>query len=113
VIYVHLKGPDIPGHDGNFEKKVEAIEIIDRFFVREILKRHSIDELSFLVTSDHATPWRLKAHSGDPIPFMVASEKIKPDGIKKFCERECSRGSLGVVEHGWLLLPMVMKMLSD
>ncbi len=111
VIYVHLKGPDIPGHDGNFEKKVEAIETIDRFFVRKVLERHSLDELSFLVTSDHATPWRLKAHSDDPVPFMVASNRVKPDGIEKFCERECMKGSLGVLEHGWLLLPKVIRLL--
>ena len=112
VVYVHLKGPDIPGHDGNFEKKVEAIEVIDEFFVKKVLERHSLDELSFLVTSDHATPWRLKAHSDDPVPFMVASNRIKPDGIGKFCERECLKGSLGVLEHGWLLLPKVVQMLS-
>ncbi|MEM2876439.1 MAG: alkaline phosphatase family protein [Candidatus Bathyarchaeia archaeon] len=110
VLYVHLKEPDERGHDGDFEKKVEAIETIDRFFVRKILNKYGLEDLSFLVTSDHATPWRLKTHSDDPIPFMVASKRIKPDGIKKFCERECSKGSLGILEHGWLLLPLAIRL---
>lgn len=111
IVYVHLKGPDIPGHDGNFSGKVRSIELIDKFFISEALERWDLDEVSYLVTSDHATPWRLKAHSGDPVPFMVASKKIEPDGIRKFCERECYKGSLGKIDHGWLLLPKVINLI--
>lgn len=32
VVFCHLKGPDEPGHDGNPQKKTEAIQKIDRFF---------------------------------------------------------------------------------
>jgi len=111
IVYVHLKGPDIPGHDGNFSEKVRSIELIDKFFISEALRRWDLDEVSYLVTSDHATPWRLKAHSGDPVPFMVASKNIEPDGIRKFCERECYKGSLGKIKHGWLLLPKVINLI--
>lgn len=34
VKYIHLKGPDEPGHDHEPWRKVEAIESIDRFFMQ-------------------------------------------------------------------------------
>lgn len=113
VVYTHLKGPDEPGHDGDFKRKVQSIEEIDRYFVRELLKHYDLSELAVLVTADHATPPELKVHSDDPIPFMIAYEKLQPDNIKKFSERECMKGSLGVIEHGWELLPMIMKMIRS
>ena len=111
VVYTHLKGPDEPGHDGDFEGKVKSIEEIDRYFVREFLKHYDLSELAVLVTADHATPPELKVHSDDAIPFMIAYEKLEPDNIKEFSERECMKGSLGIIEHGWELLPMIMKMI--
>lgn len=111
VVYTHLKGPDEPAHDGDFEKKVQAIEEIDKYFVKVLLDHYDLNELAVLVTADHATPPNLKVHSDDPIPFMIAYEKLEPDNIKEFSERECMKGSLGVIEHGWELLPMIMKMI--
>ncbi len=111
VVYIHLKGPDEPGHDGNFQGKVESIELIDKYFVTKLLE-HDLTKLAILVTSDHATPWKLEAHSDDPIPFMLASQNLVADGITKFCERECMKGSLGVLEHGWQLLPLVAKLIK-
>lgn len=59
------------------------------------------------MTSDHATPWKLKSHSGDPVPFMLKSG-AGSDGFQRFDEANALRGSLGVVEHGWMLLPKVL-----
>jgi 2,3-bisphosphoglycerate-independent phosphoglycerate mutase len=113
VVYTHLKGPDEPAHDGDFEKKVQAIDEIDKYFVKVLLDHYDLNELAVLVTADHATPPDLKVHSDDPIPFMIAYEKLEPDNIKEFSERECMKGSLGVIEHGWELLPMIMKMIRQ
>ena len=111
VVYTHLKGPDEPAHDGDFEKKVQAIDEIDKYFVKVLLDHYDLNELAVLVTADHATPPDLKVHSDDPIPFMIAYKKLEPDNIKEFSERECMKGSLGIIEHGWELLPMIMKMI--
>jgi len=37
VVYVHLKGPDEPGHDGDKEAKVRSIEMIDKYYVKPLL----------------------------------------------------------------------------
>ncbi|MGC8933013.1 MAG: alkaline phosphatase family protein [Candidatus Methanodesulfokora sp.] len=107
VSYVHLKGPDVYGHDGDLAGKVRSIELIDSIFVEGIIRE--IEEIAVLITSDHATPWTLKAHSDDPVPVALRIPGEKGDGINCFCEKECSRGSLGIIDHGWMLLPMIMR----
>ncbi len=107
VVYVHLKGPDEPGHDGDFERKRRAVELIDELFVQPLLERIDTSRVAVLVTADHATPWTLKSHSGDPVPFMVSWAGFE-GGPGRFTERRCKESGV-VVEHGWLLLPYVFE----
>lgn len=107
VSYVHLKGPDVYGHDGDLAGKVRSIELIDSIFVDGIMEE--IEEIAVLITSDHATPWTLKAHSDDPVPVALRIPGENGDGINCFCEKDCLRGSLGIIDHGWMLLPMIMR----
>jgi len=113
VVYVHLKGPDEPGHDGNLLKKAKAIEDIDKYYVKPLIESVSLDDLGILITSDHATPPSVKAHTDDPVPVVVVGGSLKPDSAIKLTERECwVRGSLGTVSHGWEILPKVLSMLG-
>jgi len=113
VAYVHLKGPDEPGHDGDMRAKVEAIEVIDEMFVRPMIDEHGLgEELAVLVTSDHATPCWAKAHTDDPVPTCVAGPGVPPDEVDSFDEVSCSRGRLGVIERGSEMLPKVLRLLG-
>ncbi|MCD6369038.1 MAG: 2,3-bisphosphoglycerate-independent phosphoglycerate mutase [Thermoproteales archaeon] len=113
VVYVHLKGPDEPGHDGDFKRKVKAIELIDKYFVSPLLDKINLDDTALIVTSDHCTPWTLKSHSSDPVPVMVKIPGMNGDGLKNFTEKNCEKGSLGLIEHGWLLLPKVFNLMKS
>lgn len=111
-VYIHLKGPDEPGHDGDLEAKVKAIEDIDRYFIKPLLDKIDLNYNAILVTSDHATPPSAKGHTDDPVPFMLYTPYKKPDGFTKFTEKNMMRsGSLGVLEVGWDLLPLVKRMI--
>jgi len=112
AVYVHLKGPDEPGHDGLLEEKAKAIEDVDSHFVKLLLNRINLNEYAIIVTSDHATPPSAKAHTDDPVPVAVHVPGVEPDDVQKFTERECAKGRLGIIEHGWELLPRVKDLMS-
>ena len=107
--YIHLKGPDEPGHDGKFNVKAHDIAMIDKYFFGELLPKINLKESIICVTADHSTPCKLKAHSDDPVPLLISGNKIKGDQVQRFSEKECRKGSLGALEHGTELMPKLMK----
>ncbi|ABN69444.1 phosphoglycerate mutase [Staphylothermus marinus F1] len=112
IVYVHLKGPDEPGHDGNIELKKKRIEDIDKYFVQPFLEKMS-SNTAILVTADHATPPSIGAHTDDPVPVAVMAETIQPDQTTKLTEKECRKGKLGIIPHGWEMLPKIIKLLNQ
>jgi 2,3-bisphosphoglycerate-independent phosphoglycerate mutase len=106
--YVHIKGTDEPGHDGNFRLKQQLISIIDKYFFGELLQKIDLSNYVVCVTADHSTPCLLKAHSDDPVPVLISGDKIRGDNIKKFSEKECKKGSLGLLMHGTELMPKLI-----
>ena len=94
-LYIHIKGPDEPAHDGLFRKKLESIELIDKYFFGEILPKLDIANIIIAITADHSTPCAMKAHSQDPVPLLVTGNGVASDGLKAFGESESKKGSLG------------------
>lgn len=107
-LYIHLKGPDEPAHDGDVKGKIKAIEAIDRFFFGRLLEKIDLKEALIAIGSDHSTPCIMKAHSDDPVPFIVTTAGLTPDGISGYSERKCRKGSLGKV-NGTKILPLLVK----
>jgi 2,3-bisphosphoglycerate-independent phosphoglycerate mutase len=95
ALYVHIKGPDIPAHDGRAEDKRDVISAIDRAFFAEVLPRLDLHRTIVAVTADHSTSCVRKAHTADPVPLVVAGSGIAPDGSESFGEGACAEGSLG------------------
>lgn len=110
--YVHIKGPDEPAHDGNFNKKKQLIETIDQAFLGKLLQKITMENHVVCITADHSTPCKLKAHSDDPVPVLISGNHVEYDGVEKFSERECAKGSLGVLTHGTELLPRLIQFLK-
>lgn len=98
-VYVHLKGPDEPGHDGRATEKKEIIEALDRSFFAPFLAGLDWSSTRVAVTADHATPCILKSHSDDPVPLVLAGQGVAPDGPpaspRKFGGSSSVGGSLG------------------
>jgi 2,3-bisphosphoglycerate-independent phosphoglycerate mutase len=95
ALYVHIKGPDVPAHDGNADEKRDVIEVIDRAFFGEVLPMIDRSRTIVSVTADHSTSCLRKAHTAEPVPLLVSGGPVQPDGTTSFGERACAAGSLG------------------
>ena len=77
-----------------------------------LLERIQLEDYIISVTADHSTPFKLKAHTDDPVPLLISGNKIRGDNVSKFSEKECRKGSLGILEHGTELMPKLMGFLK-
>jgi 2,3-bisphosphoglycerate-independent phosphoglycerate mutase len=107
-IYVHIKGPDEPGHDGDFKAKKEIISTIDKFFFGSLLPKLDIGNTVIAVTADHSTVCKMKSHSADPVPLLISGGNILPDGSLSFSEKAAKLGSLGQIK-GADILPLLVR----
>ena len=110
VAYVHLKTPDIQGHDNQPFKKVKAIELFDQL-VGVLLE--NIDEETYIaLVADHSTPCSVGEHSGDPVPIAIAGSDMRHDRVTAYNEIDCAMGGLGrITGHDfiWTVLDLLGK----
>jgi 2,3-bisphosphoglycerate-independent phosphoglycerate mutase len=109
-VYVHLKGPDEPGHDGDFEGKKKAIEDIDAAFFSRLGELSS----SFLcITADHSTPCLAKGHTDDPVPLLISGPGVRSDGSMRFTEAYARKGEFGTIKHGYEIMDILRKLATS
>ncbi len=89
--FIHYKPTDAAGEDGDFHRKVEALEALDRLLPRLTALEPDV----LMVAGDHSTPSIMAAHSWHSVPFMISSKWCRPDRADQFNERACEIGSLG------------------
>ncbi len=110
-VYVHLKGPDEFGHDGDARGKKRSIEDIDRRFFSIVSDALSKD-ICIVVTGDHSTPCIRKAHTSDPVPLLIACNDMKNDGLARFTESNAKKGSIGYI-RGSEVLDTVIRIVNN
>ena len=98
AIYVHLKGPDEFGHDGDAIGKMKNIEEIDARFFGTLLKNIDTSKVFVMISADHSTPCINKGHSDDPVPVLISGDKIVNDGSERFTEEFAKKGEIGLLE---------------
>ena len=108
ALYVHIKGPDVPAHDGRAEDKRDVIAAIDRAFFGELLPGLNERRTIVGVLADHATSCVRKAHTADPVPLLLSGAGLTPDATTSYGEHACADGSLGEL-RGIDVLPTVAR----
>jgi 2,3-bisphosphoglycerate-independent phosphoglycerate mutase len=92
-LFLHVKGTDMAGEDGDFDAKVAVIEQVDAALPRLLALGPDV----FCLTGDHSTPVAMKGHSWHPVPALVRSPVCFADGFPRFHEKACRSGSLGTL----------------
>ena len=98
AVYVHLKGPDEFGHDGDARGKMENIEEIDKRFFGTLLDNIDSSKVAVIVSADHSTPCINRGHSADPVPLLISGDMVTNDDTQRFTEIEAKKGRIGLID---------------
>ena len=80
IAYIHVEAPDEMGHQGSVEKKLSAIEYLDRQVIGPLTQKLTREQVDFrlLVMPDHPTPIRLRTHTAAQVPYLLY-DSTKPE----------------------------------
>ena len=94
-LYIHIKGPDVPAHDGDHDAKIASIEEIDSIFFEALLADLDLKRHLVAVTADHSTSCARKAHTDGPVPLLVSGGNVSADRVQTYGESASREGALG------------------
>ena len=99
-VYIHLEAPDEMGHQGSVERKVTAIEYLDKRIVRPIVEalEASGEAFRMLIMPDHPTPIYCRTHTSDPVPYLLydSTKVVESKGL--YCEKDARKTDFLVKE---------------
>jgi 2,3-bisphosphoglycerate-independent phosphoglycerate mutase len=97
MVYVHIKGPDEFGHDGDALGKKQNIERIDMEFFGTLLKELKNANVTIVVSGDHSTPCIKKSHTDDPVPLLISPKTLGNTKVQRFTESYAKNGAVGSI----------------
>ena len=109
-VYVHLEAPDEMGHQGSYERKIQAIEYLDGRILAPLVKSldASGEDYRIAVLPDHPTPVRLRTHTADAVPYLIFDSRKKRQGGQIYCERTAA-ASGEKIERGCELMKVLLE----
>lgn len=87
--FLHVKGTDMAGEDGDFEAKQAVIEAADAALPGLLELKPDV----LCLTGDHSTPTPVRGHSWHPVPALIHGKWCFADGFARFHEKNCRGGS--------------------
>ena len=111
-LYIHIKGPDVPAHDGDHEAKIASIEEIDSIFFEALLSELDLKRSIVAVTADHSTSCARKAHTDGPVPLLISGGGVTSDEVKTYGETESRKGAMGHLK-GPEIMPELVRLSRD
>ncbi len=101
MVYIHLEAPDEMGHQGSYERKIQAISNMDKLIIGPIKEamEKSGEDYRLLVLPDHPTPVRIRTHVADPVPYLLYDSTKEENHTWKYNEAD-ARQSGNFVSRG-------------
>lgn len=96
--YIHVEAPDEMGHQGSYEKKVKAIEYLDKRVIKRLTDKLDSEKIDYrlLVLPDHPTPVRVRTHTGDSVPYLLYDSTDKQNHTWKYNEKEAEKSGIKI-----------------
>ncbi len=109
-VVIHIEATDEAGHLGDYRKKVEAIEAVDRLVLGTLLK--GLEERGWtyrlLIAPDHPTFVATRTHVSDPVPYLLVSSTDQGlSSVTAFHERAVREATDTVVPGHTLMEQLV------
>ncbi len=110
LAYVHIEAPDEMGHMGSVEKKIQAIENVDKRVLKPIVDglTEAGEDFRLLLMPDHPTPIEIRTHSSDPIPYLLYDSTKQVDGPEVYNEKTGPESGIYYPE-GWKLMAHLLQ----
>lgn len=91
-VYIHVEAPDEMGHQGSVEKKVQAIEFLDKRVIGPLTASLDDEKTDYrlLVMPDHPTPIRVRTHTADSVPYLLYDSTKLQKQIWNYNEKEAA-----------------------
>lgn len=104
-VYIHVEAPDEMGHQGSYERKIQAIEYIDDKIVGYIMDEmeKSGEDYRMMILPDHPTPICKRTHTGDPIPYTIYDSTKEITGNESYSEKSAKASGI-LCEEGYTLI---------
>ncbi len=108
--YIHVEAPDEMGHQGSYERKIQAIEHLGREVIAEVCAGldNAGEDYRLLIMPDHPTPVAVRTHTSDPVPFLLYDSTAPLQKEQHYNEREAKQSGLEVME-GYRLIDQLLQ----
>lgn len=103
--YIHVEAPDEMGHQGSLERKLQAVEYLDKKVIRivkEELEKKG-EDFRLLVLPDHPTPICIRTHVGEPVPYLLYDSTNKLESNLLYNEKHAKKSG-NYIENGYEMI---------
>ena len=103
--YIHVEAPDEMGHQGSYERKVQAVENLDQRVIKRLTDALDSKKVDYrmLVLPDHPTPVRVRTHTADNVPYLLYDSTDLKNETWNYNEKEAAASGM-LVEAGHTLI---------
>ncbi len=109
-VYIHMEAPDEMGHQGSLDRKIKAIEYLDRRVLGPLVERlnQSGEDYRLLLMPDHPTPIACRTHTSDAVPYLLYDSRKEAEFSGRYNEEDARKSGI-VVERGYTLMSKLLE----
>lgn len=103
--YIHVEAPDEMGHQGSLERKLQAVENLDKRVIRVVKEQLEArgEDFRMSVLPDHPTPICIRTHVGEPVPYLLYDSTKKTASNLSYNEKDAKKSGI-YIENGYKII---------